>query len=60
MPADQQIKDLCRRAARAGDDQKFGDVLIELRIALREYVRSAENLGIHLILNAPKAQSVES
>ena len=59
MPADQEIHNLCLRAAHAQDHQELNDLLIELRISLRERLQSAENLGIHLILKAPKSARME-
>jgi hypothetical protein len=57
MPADQRIRELCHRATLTQDDQELNVLLAELRTSLRECVQSTENLGIHLILNAPKAQA---
>jgi hypothetical protein len=59
MPADHEIRDICLRAALARDDQELNELLVELRILLRERLQNVENLAIHLILNAPKGELVE-
>lgn len=54
MPTEQEIRDLCLRISRAETEEEFRACLSQLKTALREHIVEAGNLGIHLILKAPK------
>jgi hypothetical protein len=58
LPKDEEIRILCLRVLQARNDLEFDGALSELRTALSEHVLEAENMGISLILNAPKLQVV--
>jgi hypothetical protein len=55
VPTDQEIRDICVRVTLAANAEQFKASLTELKIALREHISDAQNLGIHLLLNKPKA-----
>lgn len=57
MPTEEEIREICARAAIAQSSEEFKAALTELKIAIREHITEAENLGIHLLLNKPKAAS---
>jgi hypothetical protein len=54
LPTDQEIREICVRVSLAADAEQFKAALTELKIAIREHINEAENLGIHLLLNRPK------
>ena len=54
MPTDKEIRDLCRRVSLAQNDEDFRSRITELQTLIREHIADAANLGIHLILKAPR------
>lgn len=54
MPTEEEIRDICVRVTLAQNSEEFKAALTELKIAIREHITEAENLGIHLLLHKPK------
>lgn len=55
LPTEKEIRELCVRLIEIEDHEEFRNAVAELQIALREHINGAENRGIHMILNKPKA-----
>lgn len=51
------IRDLCVRLIEIEDPEEFRSAVVELRIALREHIKGAENRAIQMILNKPKVKA---
>lgn len=60
MTSEEVISELCARVVAAKDTEAFKLALAELRIAIRDHIENAENLGIHLILKAPKPNALKN
>lgn len=50
MVSDEEIRELSRRVATAESTEQLKAAIAELRIALREHVREAENTNLRLML----------
>jgi hypothetical protein len=57
LPTEQEIRDLCFRLTTIEEPEEFRAAVGELRVALREHIKDAENRGIHMILNKPKVKT---
>jgi hypothetical protein len=55
--AEDQIRKMCLRVLAAEDQETFRAALSELNVVVRNHIQDLENLGIHLILKAPKPKS---
>lgn len=51
-----QIRDLCARAAMSASDEELMEIAIELRVALNESLRRKGNVTLATILTWPKTR----
>lgn len=53
MQTEEEIREICMRVTLAQTPEQFKAALTELKIAIRERITEAENLGVHLLLGKP-------
>lgn len=59
LPTEDEIREVCMRVSLAATPAEFKAALSELKIAIREHITDTENLGIHMLMNMPKAKAAK-